>query len=439
LTLAFAGAMAALLSVLGLFLYLHFRSGLDASLDQQLRARASEVAGLAPTVNLGRRPLRERGENFAQILNAGGRVLDASAGLTEPLLTDAEIAKARHTATLIERHERARLYATPINGGREIVVVGASLAEHEKALEIFGAALVIGGPLALLLASIAGYMLTGAALRPVESMRQRAATISSEGAGAQLPLPESVDEIHRLGSTLNEMLARLQLGLDRERAFVADASHELRAPLAVLKAELEVALMQTAPTTGVHAAVGSAVEETDRIIALAEDLLVLARVEQDSLALEIRQFSAAELLGAVRDLYDPAAKRAGRRLRARAENGAQLSGDPARLRQAISNLVENALRYGGGPIDLYTKRTDGQIEIHVTDGGPGFPPDFLPHAFERFSRADPARSSGGVGLGLSIAEAIARAHHGRARAANRPDGGADVWLLLPASGSQLSG
>ena len=126
-------------------------------------------------------------------------------------------------------------------------------------------------------------------------------------------------------------------------------------------------------------------------------------------------------------------------LSARAENGTQLSGDPARLRQAISNLVENALRYGRGPIDLYAKRADGQIEIHVTDDGPGFPPDFLPHAFERFSRADAARSSGGVGLGLSIVEAIARAHEGKARAANRPAGGADVWLLLPASGSRLSG
>jgi signal transduction histidine kinase len=270
-------------------------------------------------------------------------------------------------------------------------------------------------------------------------MRRRAATISTEGAGAQLPLPESIDEIHRLGSTLNEMLARLQLGLERERAFVADASHELRAPLAVLKAELEVALMQTDATTGVGAAVGSAVEETDRIIALAENLLVLARVEQDSLPLEIRQFSAGELLGAVRDLYDPAAKRAGRTLSARADNSTQLSGDPARLRQAISNLIENALRYGRGPIDLYTKRADGQIEIHVTDDGPGFPPDFLPHAFERFSRVDLARSSAGAGLGLSIVEAIARAHHGKAQAANRPDGGADVWLLLPASRSQLSG
>jgi signal transduction histidine kinase len=365
-------------------------------------------------------------------------VLDASAGLTEPLLTGAEVAKASRSAMLLERHERARLYATPINGGQEIVVVGASLAEHEKALETLGAALVIGGPLALLLASIAGYLLTGAALRPVESMRRRAATISSEGAGTRLPLPDSVDEIHRLGSTLNEMLARLQLGLDRERAFVADASHELRAPLAVLKAELEVALMETNAAAGMRAAVGSAVEETDRIIALAEDLLVLARVEQDSLALDIRQFSTAELLDAVRDLYDPAAKRAGRKLSTRVENGAQLSGDPERLRQAISNLIENALRYGRGQIDLYTMRAGGQIEIHVTDDGPGFPPEFLPHAFERFSRADAARSRAGVGLGLSIVEAIARAHNGRAQAANRPDGGADVWLLLPASASRLS-
>jgi two-component system, OmpR family, sensor kinase len=438
LTLVFAAAMAVVLGALGLFLYIHFRSGLDASLDQQLRARASEIASFVPTANLGKRPLRERGESFAQILDTRGRVVDASVDYRAPLLGSSEIAAAKHRATLVERHERTRLYALPIDAGREIVVVGASLAQHESALETFGAALVIGGPLALVLASLAGYLLAAAALRPVESMRRRAATISTGDLSARLPLPDSVDELRRLGQTLNEMLVRLEQGLDRERAFVADASHELRSPLAVLKGELEVALMDMDDLGQLRAAVNSAVEETDRIIALAEELLVLARAEGGSLGLRVRDLSATELLDALYVTYTPVAERAGRTLSAHTANGAWLRGDPERLRQALGNVIDNALRYGRGPISTYTLQVGDHVEIHVTDEGPGFPPDFLPHAFERFRRADPSRSRGGTGLGLAIVQAIAHAHHGEVRAANRPDGGADVWLTLPASSPRLS-
>jgi signal transduction histidine kinase len=256
---------------------------------------------------------------------------------------------------------------------------------------------------------------------------------------ARLPLPESVDEIHRLGQTLNEMLRRLEQGLDRERAFVTDASHELRSPLAVLKGELEVALMDMDDPNELRGTVTSAVEETDRIIALAEELLVLARAEGDSLRLQERDLSAAELLDAISKTYKPLAERAGRTLTTDTNDAARLRGDPERLRQALGNMIDNALRYGRGPISAYTREVGDQIEIHVTDEGPGFPPDFLPNAFERFRRADASRSRGGFGLGLSLVQAVARAHHGEARAANRPDGGADVWLTLPASRQPLSG
>jgi signal transduction histidine kinase len=265
-------------------------------------------------------------------------------------------------------------------------------------------------------------------------MRARAATISSGDVGARLPLPDSLDEVHRLGSTLNEMLARLEQGLEHERAFVADASHELRSPLAVLKAELEVALLENGTPDELRAAVGSAVEETDRVIALAEDLLVLARAEQGSLPLNARQVNADDLVGEIRDAYEPAATQAGRALIARLEDGPLLTGDPEQLQRALSNLVDNALRYGRGPISIQTRTCGDSVELHVTDQGPGFPPELLAHAFARFTRGDNARTRGGVGLGLAIVQAIAHAHHGQAHAANRPDGGADVWLTLPRSG-----
>jgi signal transduction histidine kinase len=435
LTLIFAGVMALLLAALSSFLYLHFRGGLDASINQALKARAGEIAGLVHGVGgsggpRARSPLR--GESFAQVLDREGRVLDASVGFARrALLSPGEVARARRRPELVERPERSRLYAVPIERASALVVVGVSLAQRESALETLNGALLIGGPLALLLASLVAYGLAAAALAPVESMRQRAATISSAETGARLPLPESVDEIYRLGSTLNEMLARLEAGLEHERAFVANASHELRTPLAILKAELEVALRANGSPSEMRAAVTSAAEEADRIVALAEGLLVLAHAEGDRLARQAERVPAELIVHAIRERYGAEAERRGRALDVGAGSDVLLDVDRMRIEQALSNLVDNALRYGEGTITVRAVSEATHVELHVTDEGPGFPPGFLRHAFERFSRADAARGRGGVGLGLAIAEAVAHAHHGEAGASNRPEGGADVWLALP--------
>jgi signal transduction histidine kinase len=441
LTLAFAAVMALMLAAIGVFVYLHFVSGLDASIDQALRARTSQITTLLESprrVPVRELPLGDSTQNFAQILGAQGRVLDASAGVERPLLRPAEIAAAQHAPLLIGRHERTRLFAVPVNGGALIVVVGESLAQHENAIEKLGGALLIGGTLALLLASLAGYGLAAAALRTVETMRRRAATISAGELSAKLPLPDSVDEVYRLGSTLNEMLARLERGFEHERAFVADASHELLMPLTVLKAELEVALKQTTPGP-VRDAVASAAEEAERVIALAEDLLVLAGADRARLPLELRTVAIGDLLAAVGARYGQAASNAERRLVVDANGGEVIRADPVRLEQALANLLDNALRYGGGTITLTAQRLGEQVEVHVTDEGSGFPDEFLAFAFERFSRADRARGRGGAGLGLAIVDAIAGAHGGDAHAANRAEGGADVWLALPAANGAGSG
>lgn len=440
LTLMFAGATAVLLSALGVSLYFRFQSGLDQAVNQQLRAHASEIAGAELAARPGSEPLRAR-RGTAQVLDRYGRVIDSSVGLPEPLLSPSLIAAALRHPLLIPRRADRRLYAMPIEQGGEVVVVSMSLAQRGHALETLRASLLIGGPLTLALASLVGYMLAAAALHPVERMRRRAATISSGDVGARLPLPDSVDEVHRLGSTLNEMLARLEQGLEHERAFVADASHELRSPLTVLKAELEVALLENGGEERLREAVRSAVEETDRVIALAEDLLVLARAEQGTLPLELDHLPAADLLDELRHRYATRTARAGRLLLARVEDGVVLRGDRSHLLRALSNLVDNALRYGQGPIEVQARAVDDRrVELHVTDEGAGFPPELLAHAFERFTRADPARTrDGGVGLGLAIVEAIAHAHHGRLQAANRQGGGADVWLTLPGAGARLSG
>jgi two-component system, OmpR family, sensor kinase len=313
-----------------------------------------------------------------------------------------------------------------------VLVVGASLEDREEALEGLVAELFVVGPLALLLSSLAGYVLAGAALRPVEAMRRRAAEISTERPGRRLPLPRARDEIHRLGATLNAMLARLEAAFARERRFVADASHELRTPLALLRTELELALRRPRSAKDLEQALRSAAEEVDRLSTLAEDLLVLARADEGALPLRRSSIEAGELLDSVARRFALRAADEGRALDVDAPGDTPLEADRLRLEQALGNLVDNALRYGAGTIRLDARTHDGRVELRVGDEGPGFPPEFLPRAFERFTRADEARGRGAAGLGLAIVDAIARAHGGTAQAANKAAGaGALVWLTLP--------
>jgi two-component system, OmpR family, sensor kinase len=438
LTLLFACVMGVLLTALSGFLYLHFRSDLDYNINQSLRGRAQEIVSLVHGVDIEQDhsdydPLPGRGENFVQIIDGHGHVLAASPGFEHPaLLTHREIARAASHSLLLQRHQSSRLFSMPINHGSAIVVAGVLLTERDAALDKLDNALVTGGPIALLLASIAAYGLAAAALRPVESMRRRAATISSGEIGARLPLPESIDEIHRLGSTLNEMLDRLHDGLERERAFVANASHELRMPLTVLKAELEVTLREEGDTDQLRSALASAAEEADRIIRLAEDLLVLARAEQGQLPIQLRRMTLRDLLWTLGEKCKPVAEYAVS-AQSRGTDSAEVivEADLDRVGQALGNLLDNATRYGGGAITFDVVVDEQFVELHLIDEGPGFDTDFLPRAFERFSRQDPARSRGGTGLGLAIVRMIAEAHNGHASAANRPDSGADVWLCLP--------
>jgi two-component system, OmpR family, sensor kinase len=279
-------------------------------------------------------------------------------------------------------------------------------------------------------ASLAGYAVAAAALRPVERMRRRAAELTGEAEG-RLPVPPSRDEISRLGDTLNAMLGRLQAVLARERSFVSDASHELRTPLAILRTELELALRGDSTKLELQDAVRSAAEETERLNQLADDLLVIARSDQGRLPVRPAELDARELLESVAHRFAARARAEERTLCAEAPDGLTLTADRARLEQALANMVDNALRHGDGDVVLTAARDDGRMLLHVRDHGPGFPVDFLPAAFERFSRADEARSRGGTGLGLAITSAVARAHGGEARASNRDGGGADVWLDLP--------
>jgi len=444
-TLAFAAVMTIVLGATGVFVYLRFSSELDDAINNGLRSRAGDVAALVKEVDSGlsegrQSTLAGKAENFAEILTGKGTVLDATAQLRgHALLTAAELRRAAHGSILLDRgplpglRGQSRLLATPVsNGARQVVVVvGTSTEPLTESRADLLQLLLLGGPIALLLASIAAYGVATAALRPVEAMRSRAAEISTAAPDQRLPVPRTGDEVARLGKTLNAMLQRLGDALAHERRFVADASHELRTPLAILKMELELALARGRSHEELHAALASAAEETDRLTQLAEDLLVIAQSDQGKLPVTLVETDIAEILGGVVDRFSRRASDRGRSLEAFVEPGLEAPVDRLRVEQALGNLVDNALRYGEGPVRLDARDSDGFVELHVIDSGPGFSAEFAGRAFERFSRADVSHGEGGSGLGLAIVDSIARAHHGTTRLASNPGGGADVSLILP--------
>jgi signal transduction histidine kinase len=440
LTLPFAAAMALVLAALGGFVYLRVGSNLLNSTDQTLFAKATEATirlerGQAP---LSRNPGARVG--IAQVLTRGRSVSESQPSGLPPLLTAAELGTVfggRSVRTTVEvpgRTGRWRLLAIPVNNarGRRALVLASSLDDRAESLERLRKELLVGSPLALLLATLAGYVLAGAALRPVEEMRRKAGAISASTPGSRLPVPPARDEISRLAETLNDMLERLETAFEHERRFVADASHELRTPLALLRTELELALRHPRSREELEDALRSAVEETDRLTSLAADLLLIARSDQGQLAVQPEPTAASELLDAVGARFAARAEELGRDITVVDAVDAVVEADARRVEQALGNLVDNALVHGRGAITLAAVPAGDRLELHVRDEGPGFPAGFATRAFDRFSRADEARPRPGSGLGLAIVQTIAQAHGGSAGVSQTP-GDADVWISLPLS------
>ena len=253
-----------------------------------------------------------------------------------------------------------------------VVVAGQSLDDRDETLAGVVTSFAIGGPIAVALASLLGYGLATAGLRPVEAMRRRARQVSLASGDERLPLPKAEDEIRRLGETLNEMLDRLGRSFERERRFVADASHELRTPLAVVKAELELALRAGPRDPEGREALVAAVEECDHLVQLAEDLLVVARAGEGALPVQLESLDVNQLLERTQRRFADRARERGREIRVEAGDGERVHADELRLDQALANLVDNALRYGEGDVLLSTHRAGGGVEFQVSDAGEGF-------------------------------------------------------------------
>ena len=439
LTLAFAGVMAVVLIVLGALLYAQFRHDLDVQVDNALLSQAGDVQTLVEFGRVG--AVTSSGLGLAQVYDAAGRVVGSSLKVKGVrLLTAAEAVRATQGELDVDRRTlpigtvAIRAIPAVAPGGLRAVAVAERLTVRHHEVSHLRTLLLIAGPLALLLASIAGHEVSRAALRPVDQMRAQAERITDRQLAERLPGFETADEIGALSRTLNAMLDRIEAAVARERRLVGDASHELRTPLTTLRAELDLALLGDRSPEEMRAAVQSAAEEARRMSRLADDLLVLARADQGRLPLSRQPLVAHELLEAAAARARAAAKMRRRAIAVQEEVGAEsvVRGDRDRIAQMLDNLITNALGHGEGTITLSAQQRDETIELHVTDEGPGFADQLIGQPFERFARGARARSrEPGSGLGLALVEAIALAHGGNASARNRPEGGADAWIALP--------
>ncbi|WP_156690068.1 ATP-binding protein [Mycobacterium sp. Marseille-P9652] len=430
LAAAFTAVMAVVLLGVAALTVDHTRKSLDAAITESL---ITQLANLRP-IAADDDPLLAGGDpdTAQQIVAASGQVLTATSNLAgRPALSPLELDTARRGQVVADRaglgtmEGPVRVAAGPAPGGR-VVVAAQSLADRDAAVAGLRDELAVSFPILLLASAVGAYLLAAAALRPVERMRARAAGISAGDAHARLPLPPARDEIHSLGMTFNELLERLQDALERERQFVVDAGHELRTPLSLLTTELELALRHPRSNPELVAAVRSALQETTRLTRLTRDLLTVADTGRTD---EPPTIDLATRLREIGERYRPMLDGqlgidcpAGQFVRVEADD----------IDRIVGNLIDNAAQHGAPPITIRVGTTADHVEIRVTDKGPGFPPDFLPHAFRRFTRADDARTAEGTGLGLAIVDTLTQRNHGTVDAANQVGGGAEITVRFPA-------
>ncbi len=434
LVLATAVAMAAVLAVAAAFVYWRVEFALTRQLNQDLDAyqRVVERAVRAGTTP----PSDTPGETFQVYDVRGRRILGDHAG--EPLV-GAEV-RARAVRDGEQRVDVGSFLPVPEHAyrvvvsrvdsprGPVVVVSAISRRKHDEALRELLLQLSIADLLALVAAAFVGYWTARAALDPVERYRRAVAEVGDD-LGRRLPVDaDRDDELTRLGHTFNGLLARLEAGGLRERQFLADASHELRSPLSLMRAELEWALVRPRSDEQVHTVLTSLQGQVERLVELANALLDLEELRAEG-GLVRGATDLAALVGAVVDRFATATRRAGDAVRSHSDQ-AVLSLNRLWLERALTNLVDNALRHGAAPVDVTASVVGERVRLVVEDAGPGFPEEFVAGAFERFTRGEASRTTTGSGLGLALVRAVAEAHGGTARV----DVGADhgrVVIDLP--------
>ena len=451
MTLWVAALLLVVLAGFGAFVYGSLRKGLEESIDDSLRMSGAQAVASLNVENgsidfLDTQPendtkasLQERGLTV-RILDPAGYVLHAF-GPFQALAVDVSSMTAARSgrpafSTLADPRASGsvRVYTVAVRENEALigfVQVAQTLSGVQDSLRRLRSALLLGGPLLVLLAAAGGYFLAGRTLAPIDHITRTARRISGEDLSARLGLPATNDEVGRLAATFDEMLARLEGAFLRERRFTADASHELRTPLAALQVILGVIREKPRKAQDYQQALSDISDEVERLRSLADDLLRLAR--GDTGADSIREtIGLTDLLRDVADSVRPLAETKGLTLTCSVGEGLTLRGDSDALIRLFVNLLDNAVKFTElGNINLEAHAEAAEVIVTVRDTGIGIPAAHLPHVFERFYRVDRSRSGRGTGLGLSIAQEIVRAHGGRLELQSSPGSGTEAVVRLP--------
>ncbi|MEU4218830.1 HAMP domain-containing sensor histidine kinase [Actinoplanes sp. NPDC026623] len=437
--LAAAAVVAVATALSGAALLLVARKVLLDNVDNAARDRAAQVAAAVRSTDPGTLAALLRpaaGERtIVQVLDPAGRVAAASDAIVgAPPMSPLRPAAARRAAEnrrLPEAHDDLfRVVAVGVGtpAGRQTALVGVSLDTVDDGTEAVIAALLVGFPVLAVVVGAATFLFVGRTLRPVEAMRRQAATITARNLHARLPVPAVEDEIAALAETMNTMLDRIEAASAAQRRFVADASHELRSPLATIHANAD--LLEAASLTGQGArSVHRIHAETTRMARLVEDLLLLARADEHGLRLRRTDVDLDDLVYAERErilLEHP-------RLRVDGDtHPVRVSGDADALQRVLRNLVDNATRHARDRVTVSLDADDGEALIVVANDGKPIPEADRARIFDRFVRLDDSRSrmAGGAGLGLPIARELVAAHGGTLTADDLADGAA-IRIRLP--------
>jgi heavy metal sensor kinase len=423
LTAWYCGLIALVLALFSLFVYSLLARSLEGRLADKLASQADTAATLLAE------ELRELQGDTAGAAAEVVSNMHVAPGAIEILSDGQPVA-----GSILPRSRRATR-ELPFDGHTLRIVASESVETIESDLRLVRRVIWIALPLFLLLAALGGYLLTRRSLAPLQSMAGQARRIGGDNLDARLEIGRAAEELEILAASFNELLGRVDQSFEAMRRFVADASHELRTPLSIIRGEADVSLSQDRAPAEYRESLGVILDESRRLSRLVDDLLNLARADAGRVRLHVREFYFNDLVAdCCRSVQSLAAAR---QIRLECHAGADLpfSGDEDLLRRLVINLLDNAIRYTppGGRVGASVEARDEGVWLRVSDTGIGIAPEAAPHVFERFFRADKARSraEGGFGLGLSIVKWIAESHHGGVEVESQPNAGATFTVRLP--------
>jgi heavy metal sensor kinase len=451
LTLWYVVVLASLLGCYGagalFFLFFSMKEQLDHNLLEDVEALEGQITSEPNgSVSLGLHQGEEDDpdfQRFVEIWSPEGSLLYRTPqlrgqALGAPPLPQDSMGRQAPFSERLPNGLRMRVASNFHNMDHRRVIL--RVAHNEEALwrelREFATVLIIGFPLAVLLAAFGGYALARKALAPIDAMTRATKTISAEQLGARLSIKNPEDELGRLATVLNAMLGRLQGAFDQLRRFTADASHELRTPLTAIRSVGEVALQDHKTPAEYRDVVGSMLEEVDRLTRLVESLLILSRADASHIQLQRADISLLFVAREAASMLEVLAEEKGQKMDIGGDADLIVNGDRLILRQAVVNLLDNAIKYSpvNSQISVRVGRVEGsRVSLEITDQGPGIPVEHQPHVFDRFYRVDKARTRewGGAGLGLSITRWAVEAHGGEVSLHSNEENGTTFRVLLP--------